>query len=191
MTDDHEGFYSGKNRTPIPDPTSLTTEQLNRMESTIRNLINVEILHQKELFNEELKRLELQFKMLEDRTAEQKQDTKSALDAALAAQKEAVASQTASSEKAITKSETASLERIKGVEALLSTSTKAYDDKIGDVKDRVIAIEAVKLGSTEAGTTARTLVADSRSGRDSLVGILVAVAIVVIPITVFLASHFK
>ncbi len=162
---------------PVPDPTVLTTEASIRQEAMIRNLIKTEIEHQNELFTEKLagisRQFMMQFTMLDARTAEQKQDTTTALHAALAAQKEAVAAQTASSEKSITKSETATTERIKGVETLLATSTKATDDKITDLKDRVIAIEAVKLGSVEQAASSRA------SGTD-LRGILAIVISVVL-----------
>jgi hypothetical protein len=126
----------------------LTTEASKQLEERLRNVITVETMHQRELFD-------TQFKMLEMRTAEQKKDTKDALDAALAAQKEAVAAQTAASEKSITKSETATIERIKAVETLLATSTKASDDKIDDLKVRIVAMEAIKLGATEQATGIR------------------------------------
>jgi hypothetical protein len=141
---------------PIPDPTALTTEASIRMEAMIRNLITSEIAHQNDLFSEKLTRVESQFSMLETRTSEQKSDMKAALDAALAAQKEGVASQTAFFKENVTKSETATTERIKGLETLLATSSKSTDDKIGDLKDRLIAIEAVKLGNVEGAEHVRS-----------------------------------
>ena len=144
---------------PVPDPTILTTEATSRLEAMLRNLIRTEVGHLDDLFRERLSgvvsQFSTQFTMLDARTAEQKQDTTNALNAALAAQKEAVAAQTASSEKSITKSETATIERIKAVETLLSASTRASDDKIDDLKSRIVAIEAVKLGAVE-GAAARS-----------------------------------
>lgn len=170
---------------PVPDPTVLTTEASIRQEAMIRNLIQTEIGHQRELFSEMLAEIKTQLRMLEARTAEQKKDTKDALDAALAAQKEAVASQTASSEKSITKSETATIERIKAVETLLSASTRATDDKIDDLKSRIVAIEAVKLGNVEGAATIRQGGTDSRAILASIIGVvlfLMAVAGFVIAI---------
>lgn len=137
------------------------------------------------LFTEKLARIDVRFNMLDARTAEQKQDTTNALNAALAAQKEAVAAQTASSEKSITKSETATTERIKGVETLLSTSTKATDDKITDLKDRVIAIEAVKLGNVEGAATVHSSSTNTQAIVASIVGVIlvvIAVASVIIAV---------
>lgn len=164
---------------PVPDPTVLTTAASLRLEETLRRLVQSEIEHMEMLMNERFAHIETQFKMLDARTAEQKKDTKDALDAALAAQKEAVASQTASSEKSITKSETATIERIKAVETLLSASTRASDDKIDDLKSRIVAIEAVKLGTKES-------VSDSRATIAAVVGVIgVVIAFAAVLFAVF------
>jgi len=144
----------------------------------IRTLIKTEIIHQNELFTEKLHGLSTQFNtqfsMLDARTAEQKKDTKDALDAALAAAKEAVANQSTSSEKSITKSETATIERIKAVETLLSASSNSTDDKIDDLKSRIVAIEAVKLGNTEGAATVRTSTISTQAIIALIVSIILA-----------------
>jgi hypothetical protein len=172
---------------PVPDPTILTTEASNRLEIMLRNLIQVEIAHQGELFTEKLEGVQMQLRMLDARTAEQKKDTKDALDAALAAQKEQVAKQTESSEKSINKSETATIERIKGVETLLATSTKATDDKISDLKDRVIAIEGIKLGNSEQMTTQHATGIENRGNLASIISVIatiIAVSSVIVAILI-------
>jgi hypothetical protein len=108
-------------------------------------------------FNKDIEKIYARFDMLDARTAEQKSDTKAALDAALAAQKEAVSAQTASSEKAIIKSETATIERIKAVETLLSANNIASDGKISDIKERIGKIEALKTGAHESGIDMRAI----------------------------------
>jgi hypothetical protein len=210
MADEKEGVIGGASSyivrgtdvRPIPDPTALTTQASKDLEAMMRNLIKTEIEHQDSLFaekligaqsqlaermtgttrtfSEKLSRIEAQFEMLSERTAEQKKDTKDALDAALAAQKEAVAAQTASSEKSITKSETATIERIKAVETLLSASSRASDDKIDDLKNRIIAIEAAKLGNVETATAHRDAGTDTRA--------IIAIAITVIFALIALAG---
>jgi hypothetical protein len=191
MPDTHlDGPAAGGDLRPRPDPTVLTTEASNRLETMLRNLITAEARHITELLAKDMAHVELQFKTIAERTAEQKSDTKSALDAALAAAKEAVTSQTASSEKAILKSETASVERIKGLETLLATSLSSTDEKITDIKDRVIAIEAIKLGATEAGSTARAISGDARGSRDSFIAIVGIGVLFMAPVLAFLASHF-
>ena len=154
---------------PIPDPTILTTAASVRLEETLRALIKSEIGHQGDLFNEKLAKVDVRFTLLEDRTAEQKSDTKAALNAALSAQKEAAALQATASEKNIAK-----------VETVLTTSTKALDDKIADLKDRVIAIEATKLGNVEQAVGIRGNMATVIS----VITAVIAVASIVIAIIV-------
>jgi hypothetical protein len=167
---------------PIPDPTVLTTAASVRLEEMIRNLISTEITHQTVLFDQKLAEIRTQLRMLEGRTAEQKKDTKDALDAALAAQKEQAASQTTSLERNIGKSELATSERIKTIEALLSTFTRVSDDKIGDLKTRIVAIEAIKLGNVEQATGIRGNMASIMS----IVMAVIAVASIIIAIIVVL-----
>lgn len=142
------------------------------METALRNFITTEIRHQNDLFMSVIAKIEMRLDLLDDRTAEQKSDTKAALDAALAAQKEAVASQTDSFRENTAKSETAATERIKGVETLLATSSRSTDDKISDLKDRVIAIEAVKLGSVEGVASIRSNSDNSRAIIASVIGVI-------------------
>lgn len=177
MADILSGGQHGDLR-PIPDPTALTTAAAERLETMLRNLIQTEVAHLDEISKERLasiaSQFSIQFSMLETRTAEQKKDTKDALDAALAAAKEAVANQSTSSEKSITKSETATIERIKAVETLLSASSTATDDKIDDLKSRIVAIEAVKLGNTEGAATVRQGGTDTRAIITSIIGVMMA-----------------
>jgi uncharacterized protein (DUF342 family) len=183
---------------PVPDPTVLTQEASTKLEAMIRNLIKTEIEHQRELFDEKLDGISNQFSerlatisekiagiglrldLLDARTAEQKSDTKAALDAALAAQKEAVAAQTESSDKSINKSETATTERIKAVETLLNASTRASDDKIDDLKSRIVAIEAVKIGNVEHSASARGNMVSIMSVVVAIIAVVSAIAAVVI-----------
>jgi len=189
MTDTSDDHMT--DRRPIPDPTNLTTEASLRLEAMLRNLIHGEIMHLDDLFRERLSgvigQFSTQFAMLDARTAEQKQDTTNALNAALAAQKEAVAAQTASSEKSITKSETATIERIKAVETLLSASTRASDDKIDDLKSRIVAIEAVKLGTVEGAASVHSNSNDTRA----IIAIGVSVVLALIALASVLVAVLK
>lgn len=167
---------------PVPDPSELTRIASDRLEATMRDLVAAEIRHLDVLIANKLQTVEQRFVLLDARTAEQKQDTTNALNAALAAQKEAVAAQTASSEKSITKSETATTERIKGVETLLATGGKATDDKIADIKERVVAIEAIKLGGVEAVANNRASITTVQS----IIGVIISIMLVVIAISTFI-----
>lgn len=172
---------------PVPDPTVLTTEASIRMEAMLRNLIASEIQHEHELIEQMLEEIKTILRMLDSRTAEQKKDTKDALDVALAAAKEAVANQSSASEKSFIKSETATIERIKAVETLLTASTTAANDKVDDLKSRIVAIEAVKLGGAEAQANNRAGATEIRGNMAAIIGIvtgLIAVASIIITIIV-------
>jgi hypothetical protein len=174
-------------RRPIPDPTNLTTEASLRLEAMLRNLIHAEVTHLDDLFSEKLARIEVRFNMLDARTAEQKQDTTNALNAALAAQKEQALLQNTASQKNIDKSELATTERIKGVEALLATSMKAADDKFSDLKERVSRFEALKLGNVEGAAGVHSSSDNMRAVLTSVVGVL----LVVIAAASILVAIFK
>lgn len=64
-------------------------------------------------------------------------DVKSAVDAAFAAAKEAVSEQNKSNALSITKSETATIESIKSLQALFQTAMSALTNQINDVKSRL------------------------------------------------------
>lgn len=193
MADESEASrFQAKDMRPVPDPTELTRLASDRLEGMLRQHIDTEVAHLDELtqtrLTAEAEISKQRFILLDARTAEQKQDTTNALNAALAAQKEAVAAQTASSEKSITKSETATTERIKGVETLLQTSSKATDDKISDLKERIVAIESLKLGANEAldgrrvgAMDARSVVALGISGVFLLIAIITTLATFIKP----------
>ncbi len=68
------------------------------------------------------------------------------MDAALQAAKEAVGEQNKSSALAIAKSEAATTKQIDQLAGVIQTMTKAFDDKVGDVKDRLTRIEGAKQG---------------------------------------------
>ena len=70
------------------------------------------------------------------------------MDAALQAAKEAVGEQNKSSALAIAKSETATVKQIDQQGLLIATATKALDDKINDIKERLTRIEGKAEGKT-------------------------------------------
>lgn len=157
------------------------------MEASLRNFITTEIRHQSDLFLSVIARVEMRLDLLDGRTAEQKSDTKAALDAALAAQKEGVAYQTDSFRESTAKLETATTERFKSVETLLATSTRSTDDKISDIKDRVIAIEAVKLGVGEGVSSVRA----SSTNTQAIIASIISVILVVIAAASILIAVLK
>lgn len=79
-------------------------------------------------------------------------NTKDAVDAALAAAKEAVKEQTTASGLSITKSETATTEQLKQLTATFTTAINAVTATINDLKEQVVRIESLKQGGKETVT---------------------------------------
>jgi ribosome maturation protein Sdo1 len=91
--------------------------------------------------------IQTQFAERDVRTEQAAGAVKIAVDAALQAQKEAVGEQNKSSALAIAKSETSTTKQIDQIGTLIQNNTKAFDDKISDVKDRVNRIEGMGAGA--------------------------------------------
>jgi len=143
---------------------------VDKMPATVADNINQLNSLQREKFNTVETRLETGEKY----RIEQKKDTKDAVDAALAAAKEAVKEQTSASERAIAKSETNTTKQIDQIGVLISTQNKAVDEKINDIKERL-----------DRGEGHSTGVAD---GWGLLVGIVMAIAAVA-TVVVVLVKH--
>lgn len=152
---------------PVPDPTELTTSALNREITSVRELVFGEIRHRSDLTNEQFRSIERafdvriegiaqQFESVELRTAEQKADTRMALDAALASAKDAVRLQTEASELAQAKSEAAFTKQIDAILLRIEQVTILMDGKIGDVKERLDRLEG---RSTGIGSSWQVLIA--------------------------------
>ncbi len=137
------------NERPLVDPTVLTTEQLLREIARLERLMETQISGLRDLIGEKFISVETQFALIERQRVEQKKDTKDAVDAALAAAKEAVKEQTTASDRSITKSETATSEQLKQLLATFTTATSGITDNISDVKERISRIETLKQGTTQ------------------------------------------
>jgi hypothetical protein len=86
---------------------------------------------------------------VERQRLEQKTDTKTAVDAALAAAKEAVGQQTEASERSITKSENATAKQAEETKATFRTEISGLVSAISDLKERVGKIESIKQGASQ------------------------------------------
>jgi len=175
-------------RLPIPDPTVLTTEQLRRELSGLRELLetriggmdkatellkeNVRLVsidtdkqlsHLKELHDEKFESIQTQFKERDVRSDQDKIAATTAVNAALQAQKEAAASQNSSNAAAITKSEGTTAKQIDAILALLASNTKNIDDKISVINGRLDRGEGgetrLKEHKTETNMTVGTVLA--------------------------------
>jgi ABC-type transporter MlaC component len=139
------------------------------------------------LRNEKFNTVQTQFDLIERQRVENKADTKAAVDAALAAAKEAVKEQTTASDRAITKSETATSEQLKQMNVTFTTAIQGINQPISDLRDRVISLESMRLGGQEQRVDTRASTADARAN----IGIYIALATVVVSILVVALMALK
>ncbi len=90
------------------------------------------------------------FQLGDVQTEKAARDVKSAVDAAFAAAKEAVGEQNKSNALSIAKSEVATTKQIDQLAENARVSAKNADDKISDLKDRLVAMEGKSTGSNQA-----------------------------------------
>lgn len=133
---------------PVPDPIALATEQLLREITSLERLIGARVdgvvgaLDERfkgleAIVDERFKSVEKQFDIVEAQRIEQKQDTKTAVDAALQAQKEAVREQTNASERANAKTEAATTKSTDQLSETFNTAIEGIRREISDLKERV------------------------------------------------------
>lgn len=126
---------------PVPDPTILTTEALQREISALSQLIDAKIAGNTKARDEEVKRLNQQLQLVERQRVEQKKDTKDAVDAALAAQKEAVREQTIASERSISKSETATNKQLEQLASTFASEAASLRRSMDELKERITDVD--------------------------------------------------
>jgi len=230
---------SGRDTTPRPDPTKLTTEQLNREIDALRETLLTRIAHNVEIIElrttnlqDELDRrlvalntyleteskcqtdvadrrfenieaklvdrltehataltdlkqlIDSRFKMADDRAAEQKQDTKIAVDAAFLAARDAVSAQAESSSRAIEKQELSTSKQIDAIQGLITTTVAGLSQQITDLKERVDRSEGGANGE-RAGTSFAMVQADrARALMFGVIGTIIAAATVIVGVIV-------
>jgi hypothetical protein len=162
-TDEYDGSR------PVPDPTLLTTEQLLREIGGLKDLVESWIDTLEQVNAEKLRSVWSQFEIVERQRVEQKADSKAAVDAALSAQKEAVKEQTTASERSIAKSEASTTKQLEQLSETFATNISSLSGLIGDNKERILALETLKVSASETRT-------DQRLNIGMVVGILGTVA---------------
>lgn len=143
---------------PTPDPTVLTTEQLLREVAGAVDLVETRLKGIEDVMAEKFRSVDTQFGLVERQRVEQKKDTKDAVDAALAAAKEAVKEQTTASGLSITKSETATSEQLKQLTTTFNTAIAGLTLLLNDLKTRVERIENIKQGASENSNALATVI---------------------------------
>lgn len=190
---------------PVPDPTRLTTDQLRQAIGSLREIIEArlnagdtathllqeitdriparideKIAALREFHEEKFNSIQLQFKERDTRVAESAQQTKVAVDAALAAAEKAAGKRDEENARSQSKSEAAILKQIDALSILLTASSKGLDDKITDAKDRLTRLEGRTEGTAASLQVQRGVTQTEQGSSGNLltgIGIIVAAAI--------------
>ena len=166
--------------TPVPDPTELTrqlvhhealqilakietrldgmdkaAEVLSATVNKVPTQLDREMNRIADLTTERMSNIQRQFSDCDGRQAAASAAADRAINAALAAAHDAVTAQYQSSQKAIDKSDAATVKQIDGIIERLNTQGRTLDDKITEVKDRLGRREAAQIGVAEHRTSAR------------------------------------
>src|SRR5678815_4018265 len=175
MPTDEDDLHSGRGSRPIPDPTILTTQQLQREVAALKEVIftrldandkavqllhedvtrvptdtDKQIAHLKELHEEKFASIVKQFFERDARMDREAASNKTSLDAALQAAEKAVNKQNETFALSINKSENATNKQIEQLGTLINASKGEIEGKISDLKDRVTIIEGKSSGQQVA-----------------------------------------
>ena len=196
-----EDYDGGGGNRPVPDPTVLTTEALQRGLQSERDhtdalarrleasIVALQALGAAQdsgaahVAAERFRSIEEHFRLVETQRVEQKVDTKSAVDAALIAQKEAYREQTTASERAVAKSDAATVKQIEQLTLTFRAGLDGLTTLLGDTKDRVGVIEATRQGGLDQHSQQQSGI----GATVSVLGLVVAVvSVAALVISVFL-----
>jgi hypothetical protein len=188
---------------PVPDPTVLTTAALLREIASLREILEQRLngidarnaqfheafkimeyakrtlVEADNTYQEKFRSIDIQFAERDKRLEQTSRDSKTAVDAALQAAKEAVEKQNQSSALAIAKSETSTLKQIDSIGTQMADMRRALDDKSEDLKERLTRLEAIAVGGKGL----------KDEGRANL-SIVISVAGLVLIAAIAIASHF-
>ena len=170
------------------DPSALTTKQLLRELGNLKAIIDArfdgndrvialiqarldnkreniksEVAHLRTLHDEKFSSIQIQFSERDTRAEQTSKDSKVAVDAALQAAKEAVGEQNKSSALAIAKSETGTTKQIDQIGININSISLNLNDKIDDVKARLLTIDGLSKGNKDNKDDSRSTIAISIS----------------------------
>jgi hypothetical protein len=168
--DDPNGAAVGR----IPGPAYLTTEELRRDVSALREIlqarldgmdraavvlsetvnrtptaIQLAVGHLKELHDEKFASIELQFIERDVRTTQAATASAQALAAALQAAKEAVFEQAQAAAKAADKTETSTSKQIDLLLSQIKAQGETFSDRLAELKERIDRGEGASTGTAE------------------------------------------
>lgn len=188
---------------PVPDPTALTTAQLLRELAWLRETINgrlavgdldrawlkteldkipnyieEKVSRWSSIHDERFKSVQTQFQERDVRVEQTARDTKTAVDAALQAQKEAAGATTEASDRSIAKSEAATAEQIRQLQTFAQSQNESVRAVIDDIKERLTRLEGLGIGRQTEQTShqaSSTWVLSLGLGAISLIGLIIVI----------------
>jgi hypothetical protein len=182
-------------RTPVPDPTVLTTQNLQREIAGVQELFERRMADQEKLNRERFHRLDEKFDLAERQRLELKADTKDAVDAALAAQKNGVREQTEATERASSKAEAAINKQLDQISVMCSTAANDLRRSINEVKERVVAVDkdlrqviAGVDSKADAVVQQKAGAKEDRSGLYATLAVGISVILALIAVATFIVS---
>lgn len=202
MTDnEHAGLNEYQSMIPASDPSFLTTEALTREVEALKALLSLRIESsegsskkaytslkeviklQHELRDEKFRSIDRELHLVEAHRIEQKQDALASLAAALSAAKEAVRENTLSFEKSIAKTENATNDQLRQLNATITTAIDGVLRGIADIKERVNKAEQALATHVAAGVAGDKATDKFQPWVISIVMTLVAVASIIIQLS--------
>jgi hypothetical protein len=150
MAGDSPPLDSGSGSRPIPDPTELTSKAVDALRKELTDLFDTKLTAEEKLTSERFAAVTDKLNVAERLRLEQKVDTKTAVDAALAAAKEAVNQQSAAFTAETNKTERNFSEQLKGQRDTFGTAIAGQITRYDDLDKRVTRIESVKIGGQES-----------------------------------------
>ncbi len=165
----------------IDEATKLRLESVTSMPAAIEASVG----RLRDVTNEKFSSIEVRFSERDTRSENEKRDSKVAVDAAFAAQKEAAAQRDLANAEAIGKSERATAETIKTNQELNTTKTEALAKTLDEVKGDVVRIQSTRLGQIET----RKEGTDNRTAIYATVSVVATVVFLTIAVLGFLATQ--
>ena len=148
-----------------------------------KEIRQAEDLRQQTVNQERFASFETQLDLVERQRVEQKKDTKDAVDAALAAAKEAVKEQTTASQLSIGKSEASTKEQLNQLSNTFATAQQGQSQAIISLTTRVERMENARTNAAEQKTEIRSS-ASNVYGLVGMVGGLIAVIIAFVGLSI-------
>lgn len=173
--------------------TNLRLDLLLRIPAETDKLVaNQALLHRQdvdrvtEAHAQDVLRLDMRFDERDVRAVMIAESSQKALDAGLVTAAEKVALQNESNSKASEKLEASTAKQIDGLLALVKNGFSTEDEKIGDIKDRVAALENMSGGRAQERASVRETVQDARGSYNVILGIIGAVvAVAILALTIY------